>query len=599
MEGSDSEESLDRGNATEDCAPVPEGAVIVGETVAKREEVGGDPQQGVAKPSYTLHVHGLPDVDIEELEPRFQRFGEIVSCDRQGDLIVVKYSKTQDAYAAREKLNGATLYETTLKIEFGPQDPNHYNRGKKRAGARREFLDGDVNMDAVENDPGEAEAPLAIAKADENVEHKEGATVAEEPPRAAPALVCPDKPVSRWSEKLSFESQLEDFMKMQRRGMYNRYLVIGKLPAELRTGEAIWRMVPPVQRDILQVEMLTCFGKPCAHVTLRSATAAAAMHRLAEQWHPNLTIAFAPPRKPSSSLWLGNIDDFVPRQELETLLANRGRLVGGLRYMPARTCAFVTYKEVSDAVAARNLFYAMEVQRNQYLNVDFVDGAERGAGPHADAAWMWGGVPWNRGPWLTPPVPWGPRSAGAWGRRDWDVKPLEQRNRSPPVSSKKARRSSRSRSRRRHSPEGGRERGRESSPGAKPELDDENKPRLKLHKMGEFCCNIVANFVSGMRDSEALVTKLQVDQRTKIEHCRSHMEKAAKIVTVWHFSAADRRDCAAYDALCDYFVEKQRVGLVQTPSYYVYIVPPTQNYLETLGLPASNYVVGLQIPIKR
>ena len=54
------------------------------------------------------------------------------------------------------------------------------------------------------------EAPLAIAKADENVEHKEGATVAEEPPRAAPALVCPDKPVSRWSEKLSFESQLED-----------------------------------------------------------------------------------------------------------------------------------------------------------------------------------------------------------------------------------------------------------------------------------------------------------------------------------------------------------------------------------------------------
>ena len=29
--------------------------------------------------------------------------------------------------------------------------------------------------------------------------------------------------------------------------------------------------------------MLTCFGKPVAHVTLRSATAAAAMHRLCEQ----------------------------------------------------------------------------------------------------------------------------------------------------------------------------------------------------------------------------------------------------------------------------------------------------------------------------
>lgn len=34
---------------------------------------------------------------------------------------------------------------------------------------------------------------------------------------------------------------------------------------------------------VCQVEMLTCFGKPVAHVTLRSATAAAAMHRLCEQ----------------------------------------------------------------------------------------------------------------------------------------------------------------------------------------------------------------------------------------------------------------------------------------------------------------------------
>ena len=105
--------------------------------------------------------------------------------------------------------------------------------------------------------------------------------------------------------------------------------------------------------------MLTCFGKPVAHVTLRSATAAAAMHRLCEQpepqppgatlnWreavaltrnHKNLTVAFAPPRKApqlalsrlegwkhlpqaTATLWLGNVDDFVPRKSLESVLAS-------------------------------------------------------------------------------------------------------------------------------------------------------------------------------------------------------------------------------------------------------------------------------------
>lgn len=77
-----------------------------------------------------------------------------------------------------------------------------------------------------------------------------------------------------------------------------------------------------------QVEMLTCFGKPVAHVTLRSATAAAAMHRLCEQHHKGLTVAFAPPRKATPTLWLGNVDDYVPRKSLEALLATWGSSEG-------------------------------------------------------------------------------------------------------------------------------------------------------------------------------------------------------------------------------------------------------------------------------
>merc|ERR1712190_50802 len=112
------------------------------------------------------------------------------------------------------------------------------------------------------------------------------------------------------------------------------------------------------------------------------------------------------------------------------------------------------------------------------------------------------------------------------------------------------------------------------------------KAKVKLYKMGEFCCNIVANYVTGKQSAEAIVNK-------------SHLERAGALATIWHFSAADRRDCAAYDALCDYFVEKERVGLVQTSSYYIYIVPPTEKYLKDLSLPTSNSVVGLQIPIKK
>merc|ERR1711933_386759 len=90
-----------------------------------------------------------------------------------------------------------------------------------------------------------------------------------------------------------------------------------------------------------------------------------------------------------------------------------------------------------------------------------------------------------------------------------------------------------------------------------------------------------------------------IDQRTKIDHGRSHMDRAGVLATGYHFSAADRKDCAAYDALCDYFVEKQRVGLVQTPSYYVYIVPPKVKLYkmgEFCCNIVANYVQGKEAP---
>lgn len=599
---------------------------------------GGVSNSAGPKPSYTLHIKNLAeDVEVDELSMRLERFGTVVSIEKGAEITVAKFLRTKDAYEARTKLNGSVIEGKTLEVEFGPQDPEHYNRGKKRTQGEKTDLDGTAmgsEGDAQEDKASlDGEADKENQEKQENREHAEDKVLDDglakklktegdaegggcESSKPTYDLVRPPNPVSKWAEDLKFETQLEDYMKMQRRGMYNRYLVLGKLPPHLRTEMAIWHLAAPVQRDMLQVEMLTCFGKPVAHIALRSATAAATLHRITEQLHQGLTVAFAPPRKASRTLWLGNVDDFVPRKELEALLQEYGKLVGGLRYVPARTCAFVTFEEMSAAVAARNAVYALEVQRVQYLNVDFVEeGLERGAGPEGTEAWgvpmvsAWGGAR-GPGPPPPPPPPWGPHAPwihsgkGGWdgpwrgGKGGWAPKPSD-RGRAYDRNDRGDRGRSRSRSRGRR--RDARSRSRSPGPGnaAKVELGVRSQERVKLFKMGEFCCNIVANFVRGNSQSEPVVEKLQIDQRTKIDHCRSHMDKAGQLSAIWHFSAADRKDCAAYDALCDYFVEKERVGLVQTPSYYVYIVPPTEKYLKELKLPVSNYVVGIQIPVKK
>eukprot|EP00928_Gymnodinium_smaydae_P058788 TRINITY_DN4199_c0_g1_i2.p1 TRINITY_DN4199_c0_g1~~TRINITY_DN4199_c0_g1_i2.p1 ORF type:complete len:270 (-),score=60.96 TRINITY_DN4199_c0_g1_i2:88-897(-) len=124
------------------------------------------------------------------------------------------------------------------------------------------------------------------------------------------------------------------------------------------------------------------------------------------------------------------------------------------------------------------------------------------------------------------------------------------------------------------------------------------KVKLQLSKMGEFCCNAMATLVKqGGKESRLLPDKLEINQRTKVENCRQHLELVGLASSaLWHVAAEKRRDCAAYDALCDYFVKKERVGLVQGDSYNLYIIPPTKKYLKELGLPTSNYLVGLHVP---
>lgn len=120
--------------------------------------------------------------------------------------------------------------------------------------------------------------------------------------------------------------------------------------------------------------------------------------------------------------------------------------------------------------------------------------------------------------------------------------------------------------------------------------------RVKLFKLGQHCCDAVASYVAGNEQSEQLEPSLQIDQRATLDRCRDHMQWAGELTTVWSLGVATPRGRSAYKSLCEYFVAKQRVGLVETPSCSIYIVPPNEMYFKELGLPASRQIIGLQIP---
>merc|ERR1719277_1375098 len=101
-------------------------------------------EAGTGKPSYTLHITNVPeDVEVEELEIRLKRFGELVLCEQREGVVVAKFKHTNDAYSARLKLNGSDMGgDTGLKVEFGPQDPEHYSREKKKTQNKSENKTG-------------------------------------------------------------------------------------------------------------------------------------------------------------------------------------------------------------------------------------------------------------------------------------------------------------------------------------------------------------------------------------------------------------------------------------------------------------------------
>lgn len=125
--------------------------------------------------------------------------------------------------------------------------------------------------------------------------------------------------------------------------------------------------------------------------------------------------------------------------------------------------------------------------------------------------------------------------------------------------------------------------------------------KVRLSKLGEFCCDVFACFAGGNPTPQMLQPKLSIDQRAKLDRCKEHLDFAGDLVTVWRLTTTTKRHIDGMSALCDYFVSKQRVGMVTVADYSVYMVPPDSTFLTALGLAAKGYdqpgcLLALQVP---
>jgi len=126
---------------------------------------------------------------------------------------------------------------------------------------------------------------------------------------------------------------------------------------------------------------------------------------------------------------------------------------------------------------------------------------------------------------------------------------------------------------------------------------------VSLFKMSEFCCDSSIEFIFGNPEmkhqfSAGGIVRLDIDQRTKVENLASHKDKNKDKVAYWRICPATVEAEQRFDELFRYFVQRDRVGLVQTTTAHVYIVPPDPTYLSKLNLAEAGYAYAIQIPIR-
>jgi hypothetical protein len=511
-------------------------------------------------PCNILWITGLPDDDDDgELEMRLARVGELSKLEREGERAIATFKNTRAAVDAKNRLDGFTLASgRSIGIRFADQGNS---------------IVGELDAITGEVIRSNRELHWKIGQLVRSTYSAMRQTNGNYPPPKQTLVPDDFKYLGSVGESLDLESKwdpsmpIEDMVKdydefIERRPFHNRYVVVYLASGSEESVQELSNFVKALTGVSNIQEVTPLNDNRIVHFSTRSTRDASiifsTLNGSLKTGEGGLigrvdieSVKYGPPINTAHSggkLWFGSSAfQAVDEEKLRYMLSLFGE-VDQVRLIKNKNCLFATFKCDADAIRCRNKLFGYEIAPGHFLNVDFA-----------------------------PPMPEGHESNLK--RRAESMEGPEQK---------------------RHS-------------------DGDRAVKLELSKMGEHMCNVLARKLvvqkfTGDDSGHDFYLPKEVDicNRTKVEYCKTHLDKlecslplvpGANVpsdvgtVVVWQFAAASERDCQGYDALCDYFVTKERVGFFSSGSVVTYFVPPVPAFLEPLGLPLeTRYLTAIQMP---
>jgi hypothetical protein len=524
--------------------------------------LGGENVASPVIPGPVLWIYGLPDdEDDGELEMRLARVGDLLKLEREGERAMATFKNTKAAVDAREKLNGFTLASgRIIDISFSTD----------RSGALGEI--DEITGQAIR---GNRELHWKIGQLVRSTYQAMRSTNGNYPPPKQ-TLVPDDfkylesldlslEMESSWHKDMPLTEKLKDYEQfIDSRPFHNRYVIVVvrnltdlaikeliNFTRSLAGAGNVVEVTPDLESGIVHLAFKSTRDASIVFSTLTSSLRSGEGGLIGRVDID--TVKYGPPLNTANSvgkLWFGcSAFQAIDEERFRAMLSLFGDVIH-FRLMKTKNCLFVNFKTDEEAIQCRNKLFGYEIAPGHFLNVDFAPPAPE----HAEIG-----------------------------------------------------------TKRRVEGEG--------EPAYKRQGEGERSIKLELLKMGERMCQVLARkfvvqkFVGDDSSSDFFLPReVDICNRTKLEYCRSHLDKMgcsfplvfggnspseSGTVLVWQFAAASERDCQGYDALCDYFVSKDRIGFFSSKDGNVvtYFVPPVQSFLEQLGLPLdSRYLTALQMP---
>ncbi|KAI4840781.1 RNA-binding protein [Plasmodium brasilianum] len=116
---------------------------------------------------------------------------------------------------------------------------------------------------------------------------------------------------------------------------------------------------------------LSTHKRLCAHLTFRTIKNCVEAKKALEE--KNFKVNFSAPNKPNNCLWVGNILKnyfFNTANILKSMFMHFGEIMN-VKFVADKNCLFLEYKNVNDAIKARNHMYGIQLSNNTLLNIDF------------------------------------------------------------------------------------------------------------------------------------------------------------------------------------------------------------------------------------